>query len=571
MSSGEKQLQVNPLERAMSIDIVRAQSFLGQALNEMLRALVDTGQGLDDVAAGGQFSPNASAGTPSSALIFSGFLLSVTGGSTASAVGPGTLGIYDPDATPSGDDSQYKLITASVSSGTLNLTANASGSLRIDVVECSRVQPDVIIETDSRDVFNTTTGLFAAATVNKVSQAQLQFRIRLGTPGGGFPGSVAGWLPLAVASVPTGTTVWDTVTIWDVRPLAEDLAFNMTSASRDLPLITRCMAQINTTGTGGQSICSGVIEAELGGRRVGGMLRSCSNNAAVTADSAPFYVDLDDAQNRSASGAIGTTGFNYVYLATPFGLPRWARYTAGPTGRVPKSPRGLVIASAAAPDLVYGTPHAALSLPPCLQNSGNTATCATTMAMCVLARLGTSGGSTYQGVTAGGLSASGGKHWSAGTGTPTNNASISGGDAFFTLTPGVDFPAHARAIVVNMFVSYTVSGGTLSTIQIGQPLFRIADSTGPVVTLTPEGTTSLVGPATSGTYSNSQVIPVQMSVRIPVFNLYGTNSAPGSTTPGDSTAFTLAMFPNAAGTGAGTIAMTAAYLNVIGWELSEND
>jgi hypothetical protein len=570
MSSGEKQLVVNPLERAVSVDIIRAQSFIGQAMNEMLRALLDTKQGTDDVSAGGLYSPNTTAGTPSSALIFAGLLFQVTGGSTACSVGPGTLGIFDPDATPSGDDSQYKLITVPIGSPTLNLTPNSSGSLRIDVIECARLQPDAIIETDSRDVFNTTTGLFAAATVNKVSQAQLQFRIRLGTPGSAYPGNANGWLPIAVVSVPTGTTVWDTCTIWDVRPLAEDLAFNMTQTTKDLPALTRVSAMI--TASGGLSQTVGVVEAVLDGRRIGGLLRSSSNAAALSGD-ATYALDIDDAQNQSVGQTPSATAFNYLYLALPYGLPRWARYTVGPTGRLPRSPRGILIASSIAPDLEYGTPTANLHLIPSLQDSANGQHVIPGLpatATCILARFGTSGGTAY-----GGLIARGGRHWAAisnvpSIGTPTNTASMSGGNAQFTYTPGTDFPAHARAMLVRITLTYTISGGTLNEFVIGQPIFQVGATTATgVMNVIPEGGPSLVGPV-GPTYS-AQTIVLTGVVRIPVFSWYGLAGTPGITTPGDAETFGVTVIPTVSSSGAGTLALTAGASVTVGWETSEND
>jgi hypothetical protein len=573
MSSGEKILQVSPLERAVSADIIRAQSFIGAALNEMLRALGDTGQGFDDVNAGGLYLPNGSAGDPSSALVFAGLLLQPTGGSVASNVTGGTLGIYDPDATPSADDSQYKLITSS-GTGALTLTPNSSGHLRIDVLECARVQPDAVVETDSRDVFNTTTGLFAAATVNKVTQSQLQFRIRLGTPSSGYPNNATGWLPLAVLSVPNGTTVWDTVTIWDVRPLAEDLAFGLSNVKKDLPRVTRCVAQVDTSG-GTTSVLSGVVEGVLSGRRIGGMLRSSCLPPASDSDS-NFYADIDNAQNQSAGGSIGTTGFNYVYLCAPFGLPRWARYTIGPNGRVPRSPRGILVASAQVPDLVYGTPHSNLILPPALQNGTNTAFCTESAAVCVLARIGTSGGSHL-----GSLVATGRKHWSGGF-TATNDAviaTVSAGNLYtatFTLTPGTDFPAHARAVYLNLNLAYGVSGGTLSSFAISPPAVAIGATSGTVfppgnstTAWVPEGMPSLSG-AEGPTYSNSQTIPLNGVVRIPAYNFYD-EGIPGSATPGDSSTFALVLTASMVTTGAGALALTGANFNVVGWELSDAD
>jgi len=548
MSSGEKQLIVSPLERAVAADIVRAQSFLGASLNELLRALLDTSSGLDDVQAGALAIQNLTQGTPAYGKVIGGLLFQPTGGSTAALIGPGIAALYDPDTTPSADDSQYKLVSDPLGTSALTLTANTSGNLRIDVIECARVQPDNVVETDSRDVFNTTTGVYAAATVVKATQAQLQYRIRTGLPGGGMPAFTQGWLPLTIASVPTGTHVWDTVTLWDVRPLLEDRIFNLIRATRDLPKVDRCLAQIDAVNFAGQSRLSGIIEAELGGRRIGGMLRA-STPAAASGDST-YYVDLDDAANQDPGHPPAGNGFNYVYLACPYNLPRWARYTVGPNGRVPQSPRGILFASAVSPDLVYGTPTTSLQLPPCLQDNASQQRVATTAAVCVLARLGT------QSSGARGLIASGKRHQSS-VGTATNNAIISGGTtAIFTLTPGTDFPAHARALHVTMTISYTASGAG----EIEQTYAITLPGIGQILpAFSPDGAAHQAVTA-AGAWTFTQ------SLRIPVPSMYGIGNVPGTSTPGDSQAFQIAV-----GGGGGPLTTTAGTLTVTGWELLDAD
>jgi len=576
MSSGGKEIVVNPLERALSGDVMRGQNFAQAALAEILRGLFDTKVGTDDLDAAALYNPS-STNNPSSGEVLSGLLFAPTGGTTASAVGPGVLGIYDPDAVPSADDSQYKVVqdpgTTSLLTPAIALTANSSGSLRIDVLECARVQPDNVLETDSRDVFNPTTGTFAAAAVNKVTAAQLQYRIRTGTPGSGFPGAVAGWLPLVVFSVPTGTTTWDTVTMWDVRPLVEDRLFSSSPAPRDLPKVTRCYASIDAIIHGGASRLTGEIEAELLGRRVGGaLLSSCpqGGGGGVGAAADALYVDLDDAANQSAGGSISASGFNYVYLATPFGLPRWAKYTKGPGGRQPRSPRGLVVASSQTPDLVYGTPDAALVLPPCLQDVGVTQAAATNAAVCVLARIGTSASST----TKGSLAASGGRHYPYRSGRgqiAVNSASVSVGTATWTLNPNVDFPPHARALYLEIVGALTISGGTITNYLVKSGDFNVLNGLGTAVAITdPPGGYSLVGP-TGIVLSNSQTFDYRMTVRIPLPSYYEIAGVPGASTPGIGSNYALEWTPVILTSGGGTLALTAALFNVVGWELADAD
>jgi hypothetical protein len=560
MASGNKNLVMNALERALSTDINRLQNFESASVSEMLRALIDTGCGTDDLDAGSLYVPNTVQGNPLAGEIFSGLLFAPTGGGTSALISPGVVAIFDPDTTPSADDSQYKLIQdPGTVTASLNLTSNASGSLRIDVIECSRVQPDNILETDSRDVYVPSAGTFTAITVNKVAQAQLQYRIRLGTVNAGFPGTAQGWLPIAVASVPTGTTTWDTVTVWDVRPLLEDRVYAMTAAGQDMPRVTRCMAIIDATSVAVTSTLRGTIEAQMNGRRLGGVMRASCN--AVTLDT--DVVNLDATANIAAGVSIAATGLNYIYLATPFGLPRWAKYTAGPSGRVPRSPRGILFNTNVAPDYLYGTPHASLVLPPCLQDGSNAQVATRTQAVCILARVGTSAGGVL-----GSLQATGGIHLPTGQ-LATVNATASAGAVNFVLTPGTHFPANARAIHVFLQGSFTIAGTVTSYgVFAGSIQITRADAINGVLdTAFPQGNLAFGPPLSASNYSaGTGVVTTQQTVRIPIPNA-------ASQTLGNSITVSLVWTPGVTATGGGSVALSTSAsvqaVTVVGWELSD--
>ena len=369
MSSGSRELQFNPLERMVSTDLVRAQDFAACAVSEMLRALLDTNYGTDDVLAGGAYLPNFVQAQPLVGEILGGLVFVPNVGSVGSLVTTGVACVYDPDTDASTDDSQYKQIQ-DLGTNLLVLTANTSGNARIDVVECARVQPDNVFETDSRDVFNTVTGLFMAVTVNKVTAGQFQYRIRLGTPGSGFPGTAQGWLPLAVALVPNGATVWDPCTVWDVRPLIDDRIFGVQNVSQDLPRRTKLLYS-SSLGAGTQHIVSGVAEANAITRRVGGRIQ----RGTPGTDLGQPFVDFSDGANQEAGlSLVGTNpALIFYYLCTPFGLPRWSRYTDAAAGiRVPRSPRGIPVISKVPPSHVYGISTAAIDLPDSLEFDGQT-------------------------------------------------------------------------------------------------------------------------------------------------------------------------------------------------------
>ena len=366
--SGQKQIVINPLERALSTDINRLQEFAGFSLSALFQAMIDTNGGYDDggpaltVAglAGGAYVPNTTQGTPAYAEVVSGFVFVPTNASTACVISAGVLFMLDPDAVPSPDDSQFKNIIDPGTSS-LVLTPNASGSIRIDVVECARQTPDTVLETDNRDVYNTITGTFAAASVNKVTQAQLQYRIRTGTAGSGYPGGAAGWMPIAVVSVPTGTTTWDTCTIWDVRPLLADRVKAPFNVSYDMPRGRNTNFYTFQNASGFQM--SGIAEAAYANRWLGGRIARGSPGVDSSGGAELNTVDFTDTANQEASMST-SNGLKHIYLLTPFGLPRWARYIDAAVGvRVPRNPRGILLMSTVGPAHAYGVPSSAITFP----------------------------------------------------------------------------------------------------------------------------------------------------------------------------------------------------------------
>jgi hypothetical protein len=446
MSSGNKEIVVNPLERALSGDIMRGQNFAGAMLSELMRAMLDTSLGFDDESAGGLYLPNSSQGTPAYAEVVNGILFTPGITTTASAVGPGLVFMYDPDASPSPDDSQYKLLLDPGTNSSLTpstaLTANASGSIRIDVLECARVTPDNVLETDSRDVFNTVTGTFAAASVSKVSQAQLQYRIRLGTPGSGYPGGAAGWMPICVMSVPTGTTTWDTVTVWDVRPLLADRVRTPWRSA----VATGIYNQVDfatSQATAGQFRLNGLVDVVPSGgdRRLGGWLERGSPGVDHGG-----YVDLYDPANQASGYSYPGSGtLSFLYLLTPFSLPRWARYTDSSFGvRQPRSPRGIPLVAVAQPQHWGGAPNTAVVFPAVFGFAG----ASTSQGICIGATT-SPGPSALNSIT----SSNRAQQMSATPATTATSTTIN--TTKFTLTENVHFPAGAKRI--RAIVTITIS------------------------------------------------------------------------------------------------------------------
>lgn len=455
MGSGQKREVLNTQERILSTDHNRAQAFLGSHIAELLRAMLNTTQGSDDLDAAAIQTTFSSSANPLRAEIFSGLLVRPTATTLEVLVEAGTVALIDPDSPASTDDSPYKVITdpGVTASGTLVIGAGA-GSTRIDVIECSRVTGgESTLESDNRDVFDEVSGLFVPASLPKVRAGRLQYRVRVGTPGAGFPGTAAGWLPLAVVSVPTSATSVDGMTFWDVRPMIQDRSVQPFAIARTRPRIHKALvnaASVNAvTGTvdvDGPAIagCS---------RRLGGMLRSGS----VVADA--DNINCATAANQEPGISFTANRPWYLYLLTPFGLPRWARYTASGT-RVPRSPRGIPVVSMTAPD-TDGNPSAAISLPTLTGLGSNTA-----VGVAVAAGFAGSGGTqgAFFGDNENGYTL---VSTDGGTTDPlphTATTSLSGapvaGLCRYDLTAGTHYPPHARALLCEFRASFACTFGS---------------------------------------------------------------------------------------------------------------
>jgi len=455
MASGNKRLVINSKERALSTDINRLQSFGGWTLAETLRYAHNV-RGNDDLEAGVIAEPS-SLESPLSGEIQNGLMVRPQAASTDLFVDPGVCFLLVPDA--SADDSNYKIVRdlGVQTTGVLQVAANPSGSIRIDVIE-AQFGGDVVTAYDNRDIYDTTNGTFSALSVPKVTQGRLTYRVRQGTPGSGYPGAASGWLALAVASVPAGCTNNNAVTFWDVRPLINDRVFPYGNITKAYPSIERANYTIQSA-VGGELVINGNVEATLGAQRVGGILRR--GTPGTDGDS----IDLKAVENQSPGFSFlqGSNGDVYIayylYLAQPFGLSRWARYTDGPSGRVPRSPRGIPIVTNVAPQHLTGLASAPISLPTSTGLGGTT-----TNAIAVAA----GGAKNVAGtpLVAGGT-ADGRTFWSkyVDNSPPDGllqNAGFKVGEnttGLFTLT-GTNYPPNAKAIHVQVRVTYTLPAGS---------------------------------------------------------------------------------------------------------------
>lgn len=354
MASGGKELVYNARERALSTDQNRAQSFMRKDVAELLRYWMNTVTN-DDLQASAIVTENTGPNTPLQAEILGGLLVRPQLGNTNVFIDPGVMMAIAPDAGP--DDSNYKYVhdVGTTTPGALQVAANASGSIRIDLVECQIA--NFIAETASRDIFNTSSGLFAAASVTKATADKLNYRVRQGTPGAGIPSFAQGWLPLCVAIVPNGSANNDAVTFYDVRPLINDRSFGAFAAQTNLPTQGR-QSIINAIFPGS---ANGHFEVQYLGRRLGGILRRGSPGLEFPGSF--NIIDLTDVNNQSNPLTITNGTPWFLYLLVPQGLPRWARYSDPASGsRIPRSPRGIPIITHT-PPFQDGTPSLPIHMP----------------------------------------------------------------------------------------------------------------------------------------------------------------------------------------------------------------
>ncbi len=436
-------LRISTQEKAISTDVNRAQAFLQADVLDLLRQLLNVSSTSDDDQLGGISAPNTVT-TPLSAEIIEGLLVRPQGGSLGLSVDAGLLLAVAPDAVPSADESSYKYVRDAgvLSTAGFALAANAAGSTRIDVIEC-RINPIPATVTDNRDVFDDTTEQFSPELVTKETKSRLEYRVRQGVAGSGMPAHAEGWLPLCVASVPNGASSNDAITFWDVRPLVKDRARGAIQLARSYPAVERSNFVLDGRTDANALRMGGQFVGDLGGRRVGGALRRGTPGADAD------YLDLRAAANLASGYSLPASALTYVYLVTPFGLPRWARYTDGPSGRVPRAPKGIPVVTGVAPKHLTGAPATAIPLPDSTGLAGTA-----TEGICIASTFTTSGAVPR------GLIADGRVHWlREAVGFAPTLADLGG--SVFNLVEGTTHPANARAIYVIFGVELNLAATTI--------------------------------------------------------------------------------------------------------------
>jgi hypothetical protein len=354
-------MQINSLERAVSTDINRLQTFLSTDIAAILSYLFDNRT--SDVNSGGTEDVGKTVTTPLRAVVIGGIRFRPELGTKHSFIEVGTLVIVDPEPSPNPDDHPLKWIQDPGVQTIGVLTNLQTGDLqtRFDMIECQPVE--TVLETANRDIFNEATGQFTPTLVTKAVRWVLSYRIRHGVPGGGLAGLglSAGWLPLAVARVPSIAATWDDVDVWDVRPLLADFVgrcgrqdhvtqptwFGRRQAKAIPALVT---AEVD-----------GCVEGSFKGMRAGGFMNQTSLGASI------------DLLTSKEAGFALVQGYWYLYAVFPMGLPRWALYDrAVASPRVPLGFRGVPVFSMQSPSAPDGLAPGPINLPTASAMGGNT-------------------------------------------------------------------------------------------------------------------------------------------------------------------------------------------------------
>jgi hypothetical protein len=376
MGSGNPRIVLNTRERAVSTDINRAQSLVVKDSHEYLRHLINREIAGDFYNFPGLQAPYTALPPSSDFLIphdcISGLMVRPDNAGGL-LIDPGEAAFFVP-AFPNAtaDDSKYICVSdAGVASlATLPFVPNGGPGIRWDIVEC---QPtEALLESSSRDIYDTTTGQFTTSVVPKVRAGQLTYRMRQGTPGGGIPNPDSAWMPLAAIHVRTDSTGFSNCDVYDIRPLVNERCPQAVADFRGPPVAGSTTpgyrlildeAEISfaptTAGINGKAI-GGYFRSRYGGYWSGGALRRNTPSASLadfgvtTADGGSFaFFNPQTTANRSSAYSIAGDDRFTVGAFFPRGYPRWVRYSQTSltpavgnrlrtTGRLPQGPRGIL-------------------------------------------------------------------------------------------------------------------------------------------------------------------------------------------------------------------------------------
>jgi hypothetical protein len=505
MGSGNRRLVMNTRERAVSNDIQRLQSFAAADHSAWNRRLLSDLYVFDVNA--GLGSPVTSITDPLSTDIVGGLMVQPVIGSSNLIVTPGVMGCYFPDTVPSDDDDPYKVVSdpGVQTLGVLVIAANAGPGIRIDVIECQPV--DTVEEQDNRDIFDPATGQFTAALVDKVVAGRLTYRVRSGAAGAGFPGTASGWVPLAIASVPSGGGAsTDDVTFWDVRPLVPDRFEPPVRGGMLLTHHTRMHINGDEVVGAPEIRYKGNVEGNYGPYKAGGTLAKTTPTTVMGAGDLA-YIDITNAENQEPGFTPVANNPIYIWALYPWGLHRWVRYTENDflgQGRVPGGMRGICTVSTVGPAGYGGGNPAVAIAPPTITGLGGS----TSNAFMVCASY------TDTGPAINGCVADGNMVHLVGLGIgPWTPAATTNTTDDFVFVANASHPANARSILVKFSALFSGAAGTGGTMLHNVDVY---DLTGASIACTPLSNASSCVIPPAGSFIESFVVEIPIPTNWPV-------------------------------------------------------
>jgi hypothetical protein len=494
MTVGSRDVVINNLERAVSTDINRLQTFKDAALSQLANWLFGVQQLNTELFPGfiTQFPPGALDPYQNSVIV-NGLMPYPLNGSVDMFVSPGLAFMEDGGYTADQSPFRYVDDPGISAIGTLQLTP-APGATRIDVIECALIEN--VLEQSNRDIYNPATGLFTPVLVDKVKAGRLQYRIREGAPGGGFPGVVSGWLPLAVVSVPSAAATWDDCTLWDVRPLL--------SAAHKPPFVNWLQDTSSQTHWSTAEWNAAFTELRVTGKMVNGLGPYNQSGLLGNHPTDVPWIDLANAANWAA-GAVPIAGFPYyLWALTPFNLPGWRKYTGiSFNPRRPTGMAGVMAVSMVAPT-ARGFPSLPISPPTATGLGGSTqigsiAACGVVDSGAIGQPFASDGDWVHQGQDLPTIS-------------PVATAPVSGvGTSRYNFVDNILYPASARAIRFTFARAYAL--GVSPTNGYLYYTVRLVDTiTGNDIAVIGYGEKSIHLPLGIGT--------VQIDIEVPLFFNY---------------------------------------------------
>lgn len=377
MGSGNRRIIINTRERAISSDINRAESLVVADGHEFNRWRVNR-----DIVGDFYNFPglqHAYTALPASNQFLvphdciSGLMVDPTN-AAGLLIDAGEAAFFVAAFPNAGaDDSVYIQVSdAGVSSlATLPFVANGGPGIRWDIVECQPVEN--LLESASRDIYNTTTGQFTSSVVEKVRGGALTYRIRQGTPGNGIPDIDSAWMPLAAIHVRTDATGFHQCDVYDIRPLVNERC----ETSPNHPLVPPATASNNAgyrlvmdecefglkadAGINGHAL-TGYWKSHFGGFLSGGQIRcntvstsSATFGGTAVGEASYGFFNPQATINQSSGYTPAAASWFTIGAFFPRGYPRWVRYSQAVvnassgnhlriTGRrIPQGPRGVLM------------------------------------------------------------------------------------------------------------------------------------------------------------------------------------------------------------------------------------